>query len=165
MDKIEVVLDTNVPIVANGKADQADSECEVACIRELKQVQAEGRVLLDEEGKIISEYLRHLSPSGQPGLGDEFFKWLWNNQDTERYCRKVPVTHHTERGYVEFPDDERLSSFDLADRKFVAVALASETGPQVLNAVDRDWWDHHQALAENGVNVVFLCPELMVGKR
>ena len=161
MDKIEVVLDTNVPIVANGKADQADSECEGACIRELKQVQAECRVLLDEGGRIISEYLRHLSPSGQPGLGDEFFKWLWNNQDTEPYCRKVTVTHHAERGFDEFPDDERLSSFDLADRKFVAVALASGTSPPVLNATDTDWWHDRQSLAENGVHVVFLCPELM----
>lgn len=38
MRKEEVVVDTNVPLVANGKAEQADLECEVACVRKLIQI-------------------------------------------------------------------------------------------------------------------------------
>ena len=163
--KTEVVVDTNVPVVANGKTDQAGWACEAACIRALIQVQAERRTLLDDKGLIFKECQKRLNFSGQPGLGDAFFKWLWENQANPQHCRIVPVTVHADRVFSEFPDDPRLSSFDLSDRKFVAVALASETGPQVLNAVDRDWWDHCQALAENGVAVVFLCPELMQRKR
>ena len=71
----------------------------------------------------------------------------------------------TIRGFEEFPDSARLSSFDRSDRKFVAVALASGSSPKVLNAADTDWWDHRQALEENGVDVVFLCPELMERER
>lgn len=41
MGKGEVVVDTNVPLVANGKAEQADLECEVACVRKLIQIQSE----------------------------------------------------------------------------------------------------------------------------
>lgn len=41
MGKAEVVVDTNVPLVANGKAEQAGWECEAACIHALIQVQAE----------------------------------------------------------------------------------------------------------------------------
>ncbi len=155
------MLDTNVPLVANGKAEQADLECEVACVRKLIQIQSEQRTLLDDKMLIMGEYRRNLSHSGQPGVGDAFFKWLWENQANEQHCRTVPLTVHADRGFVEFPDDARLSSFDLADRKFVAVALASGTGPKVLNASDTDWWHARQALVENGVNVVFLCPELM----
>ena len=163
MEKTEVVVDTNVPIVANAndKADQAEAECVNACIQELRQVQAERRLLLDDKGKIIEEYRKHLSPGGQPGVGDAFFKWLWENQANEQHCRIVPVTCHADRVFAEFPDDPRLGSFDLADRKFVAVVLASGTGPHVLNATDTDWWHHRQALVEHGVNVDFLCPELM----
>jgi hypothetical protein len=165
MGKAEVVVDTNVPLVANGKAEQADLACEVACIRKLRKIQSEHRTLLDDKQLIIEEYRKRLSYSGQPGVGDMFFKWLHDNQANPQHCRIVPVTCHADLGFAEFPDDPRLVAFDKDDRKFVAVALASGTGPQVLNAVDKDWWDHRQALAENGVDVVFLCPDLMEKKR
>ena len=165
MDKTEVVVDTNVPIVANGKADHAGPECEEACIQALMKIRTKRRLLLDDKDCIIQEYRKRLSPSGQPGPGDAFFKWLWENQANPQHCRSVPVTEHDERGFEEFPDDPRLSSFDRDDRKFVAVALASQTGPQVLNAADTDWWHDRQALEENGVVVVFLCPELMERER
>ena len=161
MGKADVVVDTNVPLVANGKADQAGLKCEDACVRKLIQVQAERRTLLDDKWLIIEEYRRNLSHAGQPGVGDAFFKWLWENQANPQHCRIVPVTVHADREFAEFPDDPRLVSFDLADRKFVAVALASGAGPHVLNATDTDWWHDRQALAENGVHIVFLCPELM----
>lgn len=159
------MVDTNVPLVANGKAEQADLECEVACVRKLIQIQSEQRTLLDDTMLIMGEYRRNLSQSGQPGVGDAFFKWLWENQANEQHCRTVPLTVHADRGFVEFPDDARLSSFDLSDRKFVAVALASGTDPQVLNASDTDWWHDRQTLAEHGIQIVFLCPELMQMER
>ncbi len=161
MDKDEVVVDTNVPDVANGKADHAGLACEAACIQALRQFQAQRRILLDDKSCIIEEYRKRLSHSGQPGVGDAFFKWLWENQANPLHCRVVPVTAHEDRGFVEFPEDPRLAKFDYDDRKFVAVALASETSPKLLNATDTDWWHYHQALEENGVNVIFLCPEHM----
>lgn len=157
----EYVVDTNVALTANGAADQASVECEGDCVRALKKIQAEGRTLLDEGGQIIEEYGKRLRPSGQPGTGDAFFKWLRDNQGQLRHCRIVPVTVDGDRGFVEFPDDPRLASFDPDDRKFVAVALASGTGPKVYNATDTDWWHARRALEENGVDVHFLCPELM----
>ena len=165
MGKAEVVVDTNVLLVANGKAEQAGCECVAVCVRTLRQVQAEHRTLLDDKWLIIEEYRRNLSHTGQPGVGDAFFKWLWENQANPQHCRIVPVTVHDGRGFAEFPDSARLSSFDRSDRKFVAVALASGSSPKVLNAADTDWRDHRQALAENGVNVVCLCPELMERER
>ena len=168
MDKTEVVVDTNVPITANFKAGQADSECEAACIRALRQVQTERRTLLDDKWLIIEEYRKHLSHSGQPGLGDAFFKWLWENQANPRSLQNTyPITRP--RLTAEFADlPERSASrarSTWSDRKFVAVALASGTGPELLNATDTDWWHDRQALVENGINVVFLCPELMKRER
>lgn len=165
MNKIEVVVDTNVPRVANGEADHANWECVAASVQELRKIHAERRTLLDDKLLIFKEYLGNLRLSGQPGVGDAFFKWLWENQANEQHCRYVSIIRHPDRKFEEFPDDARLSSFDQSDRKFVAVAVASGSSPQVLNAVDRDWWDHRKALKENGVNVVFLCPELMQMER
>ena len=165
MNKTEVVVDTNVLFVANGKTEQASPECRDACIQELKQVQSECRTLLDEMGLILQEYRKSLDGAGQIELGTAFFYWLWDNQSTLRNCRKVPISVHADRKFVEFPDDPRLAQFDYDDRKFVAVARASGTNPQLLNASDTDWWHDRQALVENGVDVVFLCPELMKRER
>ena len=161
MLKPEVVVDTNVPIVANGKTPQASRDCESTCRRSLRSVRDAKTLLLDSEHLIISEYLRNLNLSGQPGEGDEFIAWLWENQANEQSCRIIPVTPHPESGFEEFPLDPALAAFDPGDRKFVAVAIASGTAPDILNAADSDWWNCLEALQRHGVNVTFLCPELM----
>ena len=121
---------------------------------------------MDDNYLIFDEYRRHLSHSGQPGVGDAFFKWLWDNQANPRYCRQITITplesDHT--NFEEFPDDPELASFDRSDRKFVAVALASREFPMILNASDNDWWEHREAFARHKVNVQFLCPNLMRDK-
>ena len=159
--KAEVVIDTNVAVVANGKTEQASPGCMLNCVDKLSQVREEYRVLLDNGNLIFDEYKNRLSFSGQPGLGDAFFKWLFDNQANPEHCRRITVTHHPGREFKEFPEDPSLNGFDRDDRKFVAVALASETDPNVLNASDSDWWDYRQELSRHGIQVDFLCPELM----
>ncbi|MBV8065477.1 MAG: hypothetical protein JOY73_08135 [Actinobacteria bacterium] len=62
---------------------------------------------------------------------------------------------------MEFPRDSAgLATFDRADRKFVAVALAHDDETVVAVCVDSDWWDHRKALADAGVAIEFLCPEI-----
>ena len=117
--------------------------------------------MLDSDGLILDEYQKILNFSGHPGAGDSFFKWLFFNQANPEHCRKVAITPHTDRGFEEFPDDPVLANFDRDDRKFVAVALAIKTTPPILNASDTDWWNHLNALKRHGIEVSFLCPELM----
>ena len=62
MGKAEVVVDTNVPLVANGKAEQAGWKCVAACVRKLIQVQAERRTLVDDKQLIFKEYRRKTQP-------------------------------------------------------------------------------------------------------
>ncbi|MCW5970215.1 MAG: hypothetical protein KIT57_17045 [Blastocatellales bacterium] len=158
-----VVVDTNVPMVANEQASQAGHQCVSACIAELEQIVAGRQILLDDRGLIIEEYRRRLSLSGQPGVGDMFFKWLWNNQANPRHCRQVTITPTDDdnRGFVEFPKDPELANFDPNDRKFVATALASGVAAPILNASDTDWWVVREALERHGVKIHFICPELM----
>lgn len=155
----EVVVDTNVPTVANLKSEQVEPNCEAACVKALKMIKAKRRTLLDDKGLIIEEYRRNLSASGQPGVEDAFFKWLFDNQFNPKHCRNVPIFPLADGRFREFPDDPRLAKFHDDDRKFVAVALASGSSPELLYAVDRGWRRHRQTLAENGVDVVCLCPE------
>lgn len=157
-----VVIDTNVLVVANGGHEQAGDRCQLACIDALEAARV-GTVAIDDAQRILSEYRAHCSFSGQPGVGDAFFKWLWNQQGNPQKCRAVTITPHPKRGFDEFPADARLRGFDASDRKFVAVALSVGEPAPVLNATDTDWWHALQALVDNGVQVEFLCPERMPG--
>jgi hypothetical protein len=157
---MSVVIDTNVLVVANGRHEAAQERCVGACIDALERARGEP-VVIDDGQCILDEYRRHCMFSGQPGLGDAFFKWLWSRQADPRHCRQVRITLHAPRGFVEFPADHRLQGFDREDRKFVAVALAAGDSPPVLNASDSDWWHARKVLGEHGVSVSFLCPELM----
>jgi hypothetical protein len=158
-----VVVDTNVLVVANGKTPQASVACVLACIHELELTRAGRCVLVDDVGLIFQEYRHHLSPSGQPGPGDAFFKWLWDNQGHSSHCRRVAITSvdGSDWNFAEFPDDAQLAAFDRNDRKFVAVSIASGESAPILNASDTDWWAARDVLAAHGVEVRFLCPELM----
>jgi len=158
-----VIVDTNVAIVANGKAEQAGIECIRACIAALKQVKASGRIWLDANRLILDEYRLHLSPTGQPGVGDAFFKWLWNNQANEQLCRQVRLTPLADdnRAFAEFPDDPELYGFDRSDQKYAAVALVCGEVAPIKNTSDTDWWNFREALARHEVQVNFICPDLM----
>jgi hypothetical protein len=153
------VIDTNVAVVASRRAPQAKPACILACVDALEEIAREGKVILDDRYRILHEYMKNLSLSGQPGLGDAFFKWVWQNQGNIERCERVAI-HQRGSGaedYSEFPTDPSLHDFDPSDRKFVAVALGSKNSPEILNAVDPDWWEHRLALKRCGVRLRFLC--------
>ena len=155
------VVDTNIAVVANNQAPQADPDCVLACVNALEQIVKHEGICLDSGMRIIEEYLGNLSLSGQPGAGDAFMKWVWQNQGNRRICEQVEITALDESGqnFKEFPQDSRLAKFHRKDKKFVAVASASKNNPKVLNAVDSNWWDYRKILNENGIQIKFLCPE------
>ena len=157
----EIVIDANVPAVANGITPQADDACLRNCLAELRRVQSECRLLIDDDWLIIKEYQGISDSKAGADVGDAFVKWVLNNQMNEARVRRIPITPEQTRGFEEFPDDPDLSTFDPDDRKFVAVALASGTSPDIINATDTDWWIHRRALQQHGVNIRFLCPDLM----
>jgi len=155
------VVDTNVAVVASYRSPQAGPSCVLACVDALEYITKNGRIVIDGKDRILSEYRRNLNLSGQPGMGDAFLKWVWYNQANPELCEQVeihPRGKGIEEDYQEFPVDPALCKFDPSDRKFVAVALGSKNNPEVLNAVDPDWWEHKQALQECGVRISFLCP-------
>ena len=155
------IVDTNVLIVANEASDHAALDCVVASIDALSALRRSGIAALDDRFLILDEYREHASLAGQPGVGDEFLRYLYDNLYNESACRLVNITPIEDDSFAEFPADERLADFDRNDRKFVAAALGCNPVAEVLNATDTDWWHHREALEDNGVEVRFLCPELM----
>lgn len=158
------VVDTNVLCVASGKSVQANPSCVVKSIDCLSEIINNGTLLLDDHGLILKEYRNNLNLSGQPGSGDAFLKWAYIHQSDESKCITIHITpnNNQKNDFQEFPITNELLRFDPSDKKFVAVALASELHPTIFNAVDTDWAEYFGPLTSLGVVIEFLCPECMV---
>ena len=156
------VVETNVLVVANQKASHASPDCILACINILESLRRRTIIVIDNNWHIFKEYNRYACMSGQPGAGDFFFKWLYQNQCVDTHCEQVAITPrtHDSNDFLEFPSTPDLNSFDRADRKFAAVALTSSKKPTVINATDSDWWLFRRALRKHGLKIKFLCPEI-----
>ncbi len=166
-----VIIDTNVMVVANGKAaaPQATRECVIRCQARLAKIfRGTEKVLLDDKKRITDEYKANLNKKGYGrGHGDRFWlelmRRMWREQ--EKFIR-IRITSLTGNGtdFEEFPnEDASLKNFHKKDRKFVAVALAyqQDSGQEapILKAEDSGWEEFRDVLAAHGVRVDSICEE------
>lgn len=149
------VLDTNVAVAANGRDTHADISCQLACVKRIRTLIDEGILGIDDKGLIVQEYADRLNFSGAPGVGDVFFRYVFDQQYREDRIRRVAVHPSSDagRGFEELPAND----FDSSDRKFLAVAVVADA--VVLNATDSDWKEHAGLMDELGVHVEQLCPQ------
>lgn len=155
---LEVVIDTNVLIAANGINTHASDECQLKCIDEIQKivgVKSKVAVVLDAGGEILSEYNSHMSHKGAPGVGDMLFKYLHNNKYVQKKVMLVDINPvgDDKKGYSELPDNK----MDRSDRKFLACAIVA--GAKIINATDTDWHEHKEEIQGMGVDVEQLCEE------
>lgn len=155
----EVVIDTNVLLVADGLHGDVLEECHWACVKRLEAIKATGIVVLDDEYRILQEYQNKISANKAKGAGGAFVKWLLQNAANPNRVAQVSLTETEEDTFVEFPVAELKHEFDPPDRKFPAVANAHPAKPPILQATDSKWLKWWPALAEKGIRVEFLCPE------
>ena len=154
-----VIVDTNVVVVANGRSEQASSDCVETCGERLEKImRGEEKLVLDNRWIILREYMQNLRSNGAD-VGDRFLGWILTNKDYR--CDLVAITpiDGSNNAFAEFPDDPALAGFDPADRKFIAVACAHSAKPPILQAVDSKWLDFHNAFRRNGVTVEFICED------
>ena len=145
------IVDTNVAKVANGEASNASPECRLSTIDFLEKLMSVGRLVLDLSGEIEKEYRENLG-AGQPGVGNRFLQQFltYRVERVERF-----ELQRRNGAYVDFPSDVDLRSFDLSDRKFIALSRKSKA--PIANAVDSDWLQVKDVLKKYGVEVEFLC--------
>lgn len=152
------VVDTNVPIVANGRPNPDDArppsiDCRIAAVTFLKKLLVSGVVLLDLEKQIEEEYRRHLRPSGQPGVGDRFYQVVLHSSPVP--VERITLPRRADGEYADLPQALIDNGFDPSDRKFAA--LARRENVPVFNATDSDWLDHAKTLTAEGIQVKHLC--------
>ncbi|MFZ2169415.1 MAG: hypothetical protein WAW61_07250 [Methylococcaceae bacterium] len=148
------VIDTNVAIAANGRNTHAGITCQLACINWLENCR-NLHIALDKSDLIMTEYERHLSHKGGPGVGDMFFKYLHNNQYASSKIHLVEIHPNNEpdRGFEELP----INQLDPSDRKFLSIAVVAKA--IIINATDSDWAEQNELLDLMSVMVKQLCPE------
>ncbi|MBV8458579.1 MAG: hypothetical protein JO122_18420 [Acetobacteraceae bacterium] len=147
------VVDTNVPIVANGHSGSSHEKtpsvlCRLAAVKFLQNILYSDQVLLDLEGEIQAEY-----PRGQPGVGDRFYLEVLRSSP-DRVLR-VDLPRRDDGEYADLPQSPIDVGFDPSDRKFAA--LANRHGATVANATDSDWLDHHGVLMAERRTIHFVC--------
>lgn len=152
------LIDTNVLAVANDPDHPAGLDCVESCVDFLIAHQSR-RYAVDDLFRIFDEYMRYASMSGKPNVGDEFLKWLWDNQANPEVCQQIQL-HETGRDDVLFQiltDIPGIEKFDRADQKFLAVALHLSGEVTIVNATDSDWSEITDILAEQRVELLQLC--------
>ena len=156
----KVVVDTNVLISANGRNIHADDICQLACIRKINTIREAQTVYLDEQNLIFNEYKNHLHFSGEPGVGDAFFKYIYNRQFSGSRVGRVPITpsSNASKGFEELPENQ----LDPSDRKFLAVAMVADAS--IVNATDSDWHENRTLLDSIRIEVEQLCPHMLAGR-
>ncbi|WP_089963854.1 hypothetical protein [Salipiger thiooxidans] len=147
------VIDTNVPIIANGGDDPVTVDCRKAAVELLMEATERGTIFLDSGGEIQAEYRRYLDPKGQPGVGDRFYLEVINSNPKK--VARVDIQRRDDGEYRDLPQEIIDAGFDPSDRKFVAVAR--KTGAKVYNAVDTDWVEQRAVIEGAGIEIVFLC--------
>ena len=154
----EWVVDTNVPIVANGRSEDGEARppslaCREATVLFLLRVVTSERVLLDQGGEIQAEYRAHLRPSGQPGVGDRFYQVVL--QSSPDRVRRVDLPRGSDGEFENLPTSLRAIGFDPSDRKFAA--LAHQEAAPLANATDSDWINDAETVEQAGIRVHNLC--------
>lgn len=154
-ERERVVVDTNVAVAANGRDTHADVACQLACVHAISKAYNKQQVVLDDGDLIMNEYAKHLHRSGEPGVGDAFFKYLFQHSDMPDYVRRVSLTpcDDVHQGFAELP----VNSFDPDDRKFLAAAVVANA--TIMNAMDSDWHEQRTLIERLGVAVEQLCPQ------
>ena len=161
-----LIIDTNVPLKAANihPEDEIDRNCSKSCLSFIKALMdSENIVVLDKGREIIKEYQKNIDINSADNVASQFLIWLLRNMMTD----KVDVHEITNIGnntYKEFPDSPDLKGFDRSDRKFVALANAHPADPSIYNGSDTDWWNYKDALAREGIHIVFLSEEYMRAK-
>jgi len=163
-----LLVDTNVPKTANCATDPSGIPddlvgCVTACVEAIEHIRKRGRLVLDEGDEIFTEYRKELSLSGQPGVGDGFVKWVYNNRWNSSMVDRVGITT-SGASYAEFPNDPALAGFDPSDRKYIAAANTHPNKPPILEATDCKWWAWNRPLQQAGISVMFLCQSYVVAK-
>lgn len=160
----DYVIDTNVwitvdKIVDIGTMSKTELDCIEACRNWLRNFAAsEDKLVVDgvASRKILNEYRKNLR---QQGLARNLLNQL-ERKPRERII-DIDISFDVD-GHAIVPPELRVA--DKNDRKFIAVALAHNPTPPIIDATDTDWEKEKSRLIEHRIIVQELCPDYIQEK-
>lgn len=156
----EYIIDTNVPLVAQGSGNHMSSNCTQNCVAFLERLfNGHFKLVIDDGYHLIAEYQNLMLKGSQAQYGNRFLKWIFTHQDNPLKIKTVEVNQLDEYNFKEVPKSLIEIGFDNSDRKFVAVAVANNYRAPIAQAADSKWIGWEDALNKEGISVFFLCKE------
>ena len=159
------IIDTNVICEAANTNYASMDDLRACCARNCARFinhfihSAESRIAMDTHYEIMIEYERNAPRPGTENPAAYFMLWFYDYLAKMSPEDLIDTQKTGENQYGTFPSDKRLSDFDPADRKFIAVANAHPEHPPIVEGTDCKWWGYKEVLAEHGILIDFLCEE------
>lgn len=156
------VVDTNVWVMAGKLFAQFQTDEEIDCAERCLDwlgsfISGSSFLVVDLDYQILGEYRANIRPRSQADL------WLNDLERKPREKRLIEVTIEWDSdGYTLVPPE--LAIPDKNDRKFVAVALAHQPTPPIVNATDSDWSQNKAMLSAGNIPVQELCEGMISPK-
>lgn len=162
--KIEIV-DTNVWVMLGNipPDNEIERECVLACIQWGKRFNESGeeyKIAVDMKWKILTEYRNNIR---EGSLAQQYLNTLLS-QPIMRLVFKPIQYDDNDHAIIDVDLDTDDQKFDPSDKKFVAVALAFDDPPPIINATDTDWEKHKVPIEAAGITVHSLCPDYITDK-
>lgn len=157
----DYVIDTNVWVVVDKISDiKKLSKTEIDCIETCRNwlrdfANSNDKLVIDGvlTRKILNEYRKNI---GQRGRARDLLNQL-ERLPRERLI-EIDIKFDSD-GYAIVPPEVAIQ--DKNDRKFIAVALAHEPTPPIVDATDTDWAKEDKKLLEYGLIIHELCPDFI----
>ena len=150
------VIDTNVWVMVDKPIGDIQTEAEIVCQEQclnwLKQfLDSTDHLVVDTDYGILGEYRANLRRGIALG-------WLNDVERKPRDLRLLEIMIEWDSdGYAMVPP--HLAIPDKDDRKFIAVALAYNPTPPIVNATDTDWTKDKAKLDAGGIVIQEICED------
>ena len=152
----DVVVDTNVWASAGKPIAEAESIEDINCIESCADwinefLDSDLKILVDSLGRVIDEYQAYILPGRYPESAlNRLYTEVWGRLEFK-------AIEFDTYGHALLP--EGIDFHDLADRKFIALAITCNPFAPIYNSVDTDWAKEASRLSDYGLVIKELCPD------
>lgn len=150
------VVDSNVWIMMDqlNAPNGVERNCVIACIQWGERFNSnQDHIVVDYTWKILSEYRENIRKGS---LAERYLNELLSQPITRIHFVSIQFDHDN---IAIVPPEVAIQ--DKNDRKFIAVALAHDPIPPIVDATDTDWAKEHEKLVEYGLIIHELCPDFI----